>query len=173
MPVLRRMTQPEYDDWLGRAISAYAKDKVASGQWPAEKALALSAREHAELLPQGLKTPDHYHFAIVGDNAFPVGMLWFAVKTRFSAPVAYVFNIEVLPEHRLKGHARRALLALEEEIRKLGLSGIALHVFGHNLAARELYARLGYEPTNINLFKAVTHPGACPFVAESTPCGRN
>ena len=40
-----------------------------------------------------------------------------------------------------------------------GLSGIALHVFGHNREARALYRKLGYVATNINLYKPV--PGAC------------
>jgi predicted GNAT family acetyltransferase len=31
----------------------------------------------------------------------------------------------------------------------------ALHVFGHNTTAQALYAKLGYSPTNINLFKAL------------------
>ena len=82
-------------------------------------------------------------------------MIWFAEKTKFSQPIAYVFNIEVQPEHRGKGHAKRALQALEAEVARLGLHGIALHVFGHNQAARKLYAGLGYEPTNISLFKSV------------------
>lgn len=31
----------------------------------------------------------------------------------------------------------------------------ALHVFGHNVGAQALYAKLGFRPTNINLFKTV------------------
>ena len=38
---------------------------------------------------------------------------------------------------------------------RLGLQGIALHVFGHNTGAQALYGKLGYVPTNINMFKAV------------------
>ncbi|MFO1298108.1 MAG: hypothetical protein U1F25_17690 [Rubrivivax sp.] len=36
-----------------------------------------------------------------------------------------------------------------------GLSGIALHVFGHNHEAQALYRKLGYVATNIHMFKAV------------------
>lgn len=43
----------------------------------------------------------------------------------------------------------------EDEVRKLGLFGIALHVFGHNNGAQALYAKLGYQPTNISLFKPI------------------
>jgi ribosomal protein S18 acetylase RimI-like enzyme len=41
------------------------------------------------------------------------------------------------------------------EARRLELSGIGLHVFGHNAGARLLYERLGYETTNLNMFKTL------------------
>ena len=155
MSVLRPMTEPEYAAWLEAAIPAYAADKVASGQWSEEDSLERSRSEYAELLPQGLETPDNQLFTIIDSQATPVGVLWFAVKTRFNARVANVFDVSVWPQHQRKGHAFRAFVALEDEVRGLGLSGIALHVFGHNKGARALYAKLGFQPTNINMFKPV------------------
>ena len=86
-------------------------------------------------------------------------MLWFAVKTRFDARIAYVFDVGVRPERQRQGHASAAFLALEDEVSKLGLAGIALHVFGHNTAGQGLYARLGFRPKCISLFKRVEAPG--------------
>ena len=149
------MTQPEYEAWLQEAIAAYAADKVASGQWSKDESLALSQKENDELLPQGLQTPENYLYTIVDAESREVGMLWFAVKTKFNARIAYVFDIIVHAQRQREGHALRAFQALEQEVARLGLSGIALHVFGHNTAARALYAKLGFEPTNISLFKAV------------------
>lgn len=62
-----------------------------------------------------------------------------------------------IPEfaRRHQGHATRAFLRLEEEVRQRGLAGIALHVFGHNTGAQCLYEQLGFSATNINMFKAV------------------
>jgi ribosomal protein S18 acetylase RimI-like enzyme len=154
------MTNTEYTAWLAEAVSSYAADKVASGQWSQEESVALSTREHKELLPQGLESEGNHLFIIADESSEPVGTLWFAVRTKFGLPIAYVFNVQVAPEHQRKGHAHRAFRALEEEVRALGLHGVALHVFGHNQPARELYAKLGYEPTNINLFKHVPHTGA-------------
>ena len=150
---LRAMTSEEYERWVHAAIASYAEDKVASGQWLPDESLARSAAEHAKLLPQGLLTPDNHLLSVLDGNHQPVGVLWFAVTTKFNAPVAYVYNIEIDPKHRRRGHAYRALLALEEEARSLGLAGVALHVFGHNTTAQALYAKLGYVPTNINLYK--------------------
>ena len=155
MPVLRPMTEAEYVEWLRATIPAYAADKVASGQWSEDESLQLSRKEYEELLPQGLTTPDNFLYTIEDSESRPVGVLWFALKTMFSSQVAYVYDIEVWPKQRRKGHAYRAFRALEQEVRRLGLSGIALHVFGHNTEAQALYAKLGFKPTNINLFKPV------------------
>ena len=155
MSVLRPMTEPEYTAWLEMTVPAYAADKVASGQWSEVESLELSRKEYAELLPRGLGTPDNFLFTIIDSKAAAVGVLLFAVKTRFDARVANVFDVTVWPNRRREGHALRAFVALEDEARRLGLSGIALHVFGHNKGAQALYAKLGFQPTNIALFKPV------------------
>jgi ribosomal protein S18 acetylase RimI-like enzyme len=154
------MTQAEYGEWLKEAIPAYAADKVACGQWSEDESLHLSMTEHEGLLPQGLATPDNFLYTIEDSDATAVGVLWFAVKSRFNSRVAYVYDVEVQPHQRRKGHAYRAFCALEQEVRRLGLSGIALHVFGHNTDAQALYAKLGFRPTNINLFKPVSATAA-------------
>ena len=160
MSALRPMTPSEYADWLVESIPAYATDKVASGQWSAAESLELSRREHDELLPQALATPDNHFYVIVDARSVAVGMLWFAVTARFNARIAYVYDVGVRPERQREGHATRAFLALEDEARRLGLAGVALHVFGRNTGARALYAKLGYQPTNINLFKPLGPAGA-------------
>lgn len=159
MSTLRPMSDAEYATWFEQAVRDYAADKVASGQWAQAQALALSRKEHDELLPQGMRSADNHLFTITNTQAEPVGMLWFAVQTRWSTPIAYVYDIAIWPEHQRQGHASRALLALEQEARARGLHGVALHVFGHNSAARALYAKLGYLPTNISLYKAVVPAG--------------
>ena len=155
MPALRPMTQPEYRTWAAAEVPAYAADKVASGQWAADVALALSQKEQDQLLPQGLQSADNHLYSIVDAGGTVVGMLWFAEQTKFNARIAYVYDINVWPAHQRQGHGTRAFQALEGEVRRLGLTGIALHVFGHNTGAQALYAKLGFRPTNISLFKAV------------------
>jgi len=155
MPMLRRMTAPEFSTWAAAEVPAYAADKVASGQWAPDVALALSQQEQDRLLPQGLQSVDNHLCSIVDADSKVVGMLWFAVQTKFNARIAYVYDINVWPAHQRQGHGTRALQALEGEVRRLGLTGIALHVFGHNTGAQALYAKLGFQPTNISLFKAV------------------
>ena len=153
MSVLRPMSDAEYQAWLLGAVPAFAADKVASGQWAPQDALTLSTQAHASLLPQGMATPGHHFFVVQDAHGAAAGMLWFAVEPRGLGQVAYVYNVEIAPAFRRRGLARQAFAALEDEARRLGLVGVALHVFGHNAGAQALYAGLGFQPTNINLFK--------------------
>lgn len=154
--VLVPMTESDFARFVAETVPSYAADKVASGQWSPEESLALARRALDELLPQGLATPGHHLFTIRDGAPSPaVGRLWFAEQERAGRRIAYVYDIEIAPEHRRSGHAAGALRALEAEVARRGLAGIALHVFGHNHAARALYAKLGYQPTNINLYKPV------------------
>ena len=154
-PVLVPMSESEYQVFLAAAVPDYAADKVASGEWTTEQSLDLAKQSFDSLVPQGLQTEGHHFFTIRDDDEVPVGVLWFAEKHRGDCDIAYVYNIGIEPAHRRKGHASRAFLALEGELRKLGLAGVALHVFGHNPGAQALYAKLGYRPTNINMFKPI------------------
>lgn len=167
-PALRPMTEVEFTTWLAEAVPAYAADKVASGQWASDAALDLSKKEHDQLLPDGLQTVDNHLYSVVDGGGAVVGVLWFAVRTKFNARIAYVFDIDVWPAHQRQGHGTRALQALEGEVQRLGLTGIALHVFGHNTGAQALYAKLGFQPTNISLFKTVGTAGGTAVSSAAT-----
>lgn len=153
MPILVPMTEAEYTAYLGEATPAYAADKVASGQWSQAEALALSQQGFTELLPQGPATRDHYLFTIRDAGGSAVGMIWMAALDRAGQRIGFIYDVSVQPAHQRQGHATRAFSALEDRARPLGLSGIALHVFGHNPGAQALYAKLGYHITNLNMFK--------------------
>jgi ribosomal protein S18 acetylase RimI-like enzyme len=155
MSVLRAMTEPEFADWMLSTIPSYAREKVASGAWSAAEAPERARQEFATLLPLGLATPDNALFTVRSETGESVGVLWFAVKERAQDRIAYLYNIEIHPEHQRRGHALRALQALEHEVRRRGLQGVALHVFGHNQGAQALYAKLGYGVTNLNMYKGV------------------
>jgi ribosomal protein S18 acetylase RimI-like enzyme len=155
MTTLRRMTEAEFTSWLTHAIPEYAAENVASGLWTQEASEERSCAEHEGLLPLGLSSEGNHFFCIEAPSGQSVGMLWFAVQTKFGLPIAYVYKIEVAVENQRQGYARQAFMALDREVETMGLHGIALHVFGHNTGARALYEGLGFEPTNIHRFKRV------------------
>lgn len=161
MTALLPMSQEEFLLWERDAVPTYAAEKVASGQWQEAEALVLARKSFDELLPQGLATPDNLFFTVRDPAAqVNVGTLWLAVQQRAGKRVAYVYDVAIEAGHQRKGHATRAFLALEDKARSIGLAGIALHVFGHNAAAHALYVKLGYLPTNVNMYKSI-EAGSC------------
>lgn len=150
---LEPMTPAQFDAWLPGQIADYAREHVVDGQWSEDEAMEKSRAEHEKLLPKGVATPDQRMWAITrkGDGE-AVGLLWvhFQEKPR---PRVFVYNIEIYPDFRRRGYAEAAMTLLEDEARRMGAESIRLHVFGHNAAARPLYEKLGYSPTNILMAK--------------------
>ena len=64
-----------------------------------------------------------------------------------------IYDFLIYEEHRRKGYGKQTLVALEEKVKELGIETIALHVFGHNQAAIDLYQKTGYKMTNIQMQK--------------------
>ena len=156
MKTLVPMNEAQFQRYLQIMIPAFAQDKVRSGQWAQAEALELTRQSMQGSLPQGLATPDHFLYVMEhGPQRDVVGMIWIAALQRGDRKVAYVFDVMVDAPHRRRGHATWAFAAMEKKALELGLSGVALHVFGHNPQAHALYVKLGYVTTNINMFKAL------------------
>lgn len=148
------MSEGAFERFLAEVVDEYAAEHVRGGRWTAEEAPEAARATYAELLPQGVNTPDHYLRVIVdagsGDR---VGVIWYWHERQRER--VFLYDIVIDAEKRRQGFAEQALLRLEEETRKLGASQVLLHVFGHNMAARRLYEKMGFEVTNVNMRKWV------------------
>lgn len=161
MTTIIPMKSEAFTVYMNAAVAGYAEDNVASGRWPAEGALARSRADFEDSLPQGLATPDNFLFEIKSEFEGPtVGYIWFAVVEKNGIRSAFVYDVEVRPEFRRRGHARAAFKAIEPLARDLGLSAIGLHVFSHNAGAQALYSSLGYAITGTNMLKVLGKNGA-------------
>lgn len=162
------MRAEAYASYLQAAVAGYAEDNISSGRWPRDGALQRSLGEFEGLLPQGLETPNQHLFEIrPAEDGPTVGFIWFAVEERHGIRGAYVYDLEVKPDFRRQGHAKRALLALEPIVGALGLPSIGLHVFGNNPGAQALYRQLGYAVTGLNMLKPLGAP--CAEGPQSAP----
>ena len=151
------MSDAEYQAYLALAVRDYADEKVAAGNWQPEEARERSAQEFQRLLPDGAATRDNYLFNIEDQTlATKVGVIWLARILFGAQPVAFIYDFRIDEAYRRKGYGEQAMRAAEEQAKALGFDTIALHVFGHNQAARALYEKLGYEITNINMAKKLT-----------------
>ena len=146
-----RLTQP------GRQVLAELDSARARGLDPHE-AHTQSVAEFARLLPEGLATPGSRLCTAV-EHGDPVARLWLGVRDDH-AGAAFVWDVEVLPEHRGRGIGRATMLAAEDLARELGCDRLGLNVFGHNPVARGLYESLGYATTSLQMSKDLRPPAS-------------
>jgi ribosomal protein S18 acetylase RimI-like enzyme len=151
------MTDEELEAYLARSIPEYARDHVEAGNWDERHALELSKKEHEQLLPKGIHTPDNFLRTIIDDDhgGRRVGEIWYALQKDRARPQLFIYWVGVDEPFRGKGFGTEALRLLEGEAQRLGATSIALHVFATNTKAQALYGRLGFRPTNVLMSKDV------------------
>jgi GNAT superfamily N-acetyltransferase len=145
----RPMTEGEYGPWLEEGHAGYIRSWVERGV-PEAEARAKSERDHAALLPDGLRTPD-VSLSVLEHEGTPVGTLWVASRDGN----AYVYNVKIDAEHRGKGHGRTLMLVAEAQAIAAGHRVIGLNVFAGNTPAERLYESLGYETTQYAFCKTL------------------
>ena len=143
-----------FDTWYAASAINHAADKVKAGNWPEAGAIERAVSELLRLLPEREKTAGNLLYT-VRDAATEkkVGSLWLYYKPAATESGAYVFDLLIKEEERGKGYGAAALLAGESVVKGLGATSIGLHVFGFNKTAQNLYKKLGYEVTNLNMAK--------------------
>lgn len=154
---MRPMTAAEFDAFRERTITRYAAEHVRAGHWTAELAEDLAARETDELLPDGADTPGMLLLVAEAQNAEVVGVVWVALE-RDKKEGAWIFDIEVDPEHRGRGFGRALLQATEREVQQHGVKSIGLNVFGSNEVGQRLYKSSGYEVAALHMRKGLEPP---------------
>ena len=154
MITLIPIEQANYDVFLEQETVEYANDHVKSGNWHAEDAIEKSRAEFQHYLPDGPKSKDQFVFTIFNDETHQkLGVLWVQVKMDDPHREAFIFDFIIEEQFRGKGFGKQALTALDQKLIELGAESVGLHVFGHNTTAFELYKKMGYKVTNINMRK--------------------
>jgi GNAT superfamily N-acetyltransferase len=149
---LRPMTEAEFAEFLSGNVEEYAHELAAAGM--TEEAAAKRSREQmAELLPDGLASPDmHFFTAWVAETS--VGSLWLCTAD----PMAFIYDVVVDEDQRRKGYGAAIMNAGARWCRAQGHPVLGLNVFAHNPGARALYDRLGYRVTQV--YRALDVPDA-------------
>ena len=154
MIALVPMTESDYQGFLAKLIPDFASDKVQAGNWTEAESLERSSQEMAKLLPQGIHTPGQFVTKLVNESGEVVGDLWYA-RQENRPTEAFIFDFEILTPFRRRGYASQALDALVTLAKTQGFDRLALHVFGSNTAARELYKKSGFNETNVQMAKEI------------------
>lgn len=151
--IITPMNEEEFTVWFVKSKNNY-RDEIAKNGSTIEEAQKKADEDMGRLLPEGRQSKDQYIFSIRAEGKW-VGTLWFGVRGALDNRKAFIYDIVLDENTRGKGYGKKAILLLEDEVKKLGLRHIGLHVFGHNTVARNLYQNLGYEITNLNMEKVL------------------
>ena len=147
------ITESEFETWLVESKKNYRDEIHKNGSTLAE-AQKKSDEDFERLLPLGRQSTDQYIFSIKAQDNW-VGTLWLGIKGAPDNRKGYIYDIILNEKFRGNGYGKKAMLLLEDEVKKLGLKHIGLHVFGHNKIARGLYESMGYKITNLNMEKVL------------------
>ena len=153
---LVQMPRERFGAYRENLVRDYAADKVRAGVWSPEEALRRAESDTDDLLSEGADTEGHYLY-VLRDRAAgeDVGVVWLAVRDSGVGRSGWIYDIEIHEPFRRKGHATRALRAVERRANELGAKKLELHVFGHNPGARALYESSGFTPTSIVMSKSL------------------
>ena len=141
--------QDDFEHFLEHEIREYANDHVRNGNWVPEGALEKSRKEFDALLPDGIYSKDQYVWSIVDETNNKIGVLWVQVKDQ----KAFIYDFIIDEAFRGKGFGKQALAAMDEKLKAMDVESVALHVFGDNITAQELYKKMGFEITGIHMRK--------------------
>jgi ribosomal protein S18 acetylase RimI-like enzyme len=149
MVTLIPMQQDDFELFLEHGIRQYAENHVRSRNWPATGALERSKKEFEHYLPDGIHSQDQYLWSLVDEGNNKIGSLWVQVKEHR----AFIFDFVIDEQFRGRGYGKQALTALDEKLKSMSAESVALHVFGDNIAAQELYKKMGFKIVGINMNK--------------------
>ncbi|MFF2022755.1 GNAT family N-acetyltransferase [Streptomyces sp. NPDC058171] len=144
---VRPMTPAEYGPWRTTSEEAYVGDWIERGV-PEDEARAKAERDYLRLLPDGLDTPGAA-ISVLEHRGTVVGTIWVA----HGAESSYVYEVEVVPEHRGHGHGRTLMRHAAAQALAAGHRTLGLNVFLGNTPALRLYESLGFESTVHHLYK--------------------
>jgi ribosomal protein S18 acetylase RimI-like enzyme len=153
MITLETIQQADFERFLEREVREYAADHVRNGNWPAEGSLERSRKEFERLLPDGILSQNQYLWSIC-DETEKMGVLWVEVKKG----KAFIYDFVIEEPLRGRGFGKQALIAMEEKLKAMEVESVGLHVFGDNVGAQELYKKMGFRITGIQMKKSLREP---------------
>ena len=116
-------------------------------------AIELSKKTHQKSFPDNKIPQDTYIFKFMDLDANHLGYVWFKIQDNYGQKYAFIYDFHLFEEFRGLGLSKKLLAKTEDEIRRLGIKSVGLHVFGQNEVAINLYKKSGFSPTNIIMRK--------------------
>lgn len=148
------LTDAEFAAWNDDQRRGYVEVLVAMGL-DAEQAESKARDDQRRFLPEGVRTPGAV-LRVLRSAGVRVGVLWLGLTGPDRTDQAWVYDVEVEPEHRGRGHGRTLMRLAEAECHRAGVAELGLNVFADNEPAARLYRSLGFQVTHHHLAKPLS-----------------
>ena len=150
---LAPMSEEDYQRFYNKSLQEYAYNQMKTGNWDAQNAVGMARNDLAEMLPQGLETPNAFLSNIINDAEEKIGMMWFYVDDGRPKKTAILLEFFLFPPFRGKGLELEALSTFEKGIHAIGVQRVELQVFGHQDEEIAMYTNNAYYKTMVLLAK--------------------
>jgi ribosomal protein S18 acetylase RimI-like enzyme len=137
------MSLSERDEILPRITEEYIQERMESES---------VSRETAETIAKNqLKTiTGTFYWVVRTEDSKRIGHVWLAMN---SQQECFIYNLALDLTERGQGLGKKLMQLIEQVARDQGALALRLHVFGKNIRAQQLYLKMGFHITNINMAK--------------------
>ena len=143
---MRTMTEEEFDIFRSCSIASQAEERMKEYMCFLVAATNEAEAEFAQLLPEGLRTPNHTLMVIHdGVNKELVGYLWTLYEVTEGKKQSFLCDFIILESKRRQGYGTAALQCMEEKATEDGCQESVLFVSDRNEIAKQLYQKCGYQ----------------------------
>ncbi|MNL00412.1 putative N-acetyltransferase YycN [compost metagenome] len=149
------MSEQDYAFWSKRSRESYADDMIKANGLKREEADKTANDSFKRLLPDGRNSKDNFLFTAHDEAQNVLGYIWFTIRGAENNRKAFICDVVIQDQYRGKGYGTKIMELVEIEIKKQGLNRIGLHVFGFNETAINLYKKLGYLTTDLEMEKTL------------------
>ncbi len=139
---------PDLPGFIRDTERRYADQKASFGSVPERDAARQARAETAAAFPDGRLQPGHVVLDARTPDGRHAGHAWWGPH-RTELGVAFLYDLVVVSRLRGRGYGRALLAAVEHAVRAAGYRVLALHVFGGNTRAVDLYRTGGYVLTDV------------------------
>jgi len=148
----RKLSREEFSSFRKVMLEDYAQDIARNFNRPIDEVRVEAKKQVKQILNRGLSTKGHFLYNVLKrKTGEAVGFVWFKVDEAKKS--AFLYDILIHETYRGKGYGKKTLELLETKLRRMGMTQLGLHVFGHNQIAIKLYKTQGFYTASLNMQK--------------------
>jgi len=148
----RKLSRDEVSSYRKVRLEDYAQDIARNYNRPIDEVRVEAKKQVKQILNHGLSTKGNFLYNVINrKTGEAVGFVWFKVDEAKKS--AFLYDILIHETYRGKGYGKKTMELLETKLRRMGITQLGLHVFGHNHVAIQLYKKQGFYTASFNMQK--------------------